>query len=64
MDISVFDGLELQMYQLVGAGRVSMTELKQVIDLDEFLKLYSLWGMEKDIESAQRIEAREEAERR
>ena len=63
-DDTAFDALELQMYQLVGAGRVTMTELKEVITLDEFLKLYALWRMEKDIESARADELREEAGQR
>jgi len=51
------------MYQLVNAGRVSITEIKEVITLDEFLKLYALWRMEKDIEAAKAKELEEEAKR-
>ena len=50
------------MYQLVSAKQVSMTELKEIITLDEFLKLYALYRMGKDIEAAQIEEARQEAE--
>ena len=50
------------MYQLVAAQRVSMTELKEVIDLDEFIKLGSLCRMEKDIAAAAIEKARQEAE--
>lgn len=38
------------MYSLVTAGRASMTELKFVYTLDEALKLYALYQMERDIE--------------
>jgi len=50
------------MYQLAAAGRVTMTELKEVIDLDEFIKLASLCRMEKDIAAAAAEKARQEAE--
>jgi len=50
------------MYQLAAAQRVSMTELKEVIDLDEFLKLAALCRMEKDIAAAVAEKARQEAE--
>lgn len=50
------------MYQLVAAQRVSMTELLEVIDLDQFLKLNAIYRMEKDIEAAEIEKARQEAE--
>lgn len=50
------------MYQLVAAQRVSMTEIREIITLDEFLKLYALYRMEKDIEAAEAEKAKQEAE--
>jgi len=50
------------MYQLVAAQRVTMTELKEVITLDEFIKLGSLCRMEKDVAIAAAEKARQEAE--
>jgi len=50
------------MYQLVSAQRVSMTELKEVITLEEFMKLYAVYRMEKDIEAGMAEKARQEVE--
>ena len=50
------------MYQLAAAGKVSMTELEEVIDLEQFFKLGSLCRMEKDIAVAAADKARQEAE--
>ena len=44
------------MYTLIKAGLASMYELKTVYTLDEALKLYALYAMEKDIESAKMAE--------
>jgi hypothetical protein len=52
------------MFQLVAAGRGTMTELKEVITLDEFLKLHAIWQMEKDIEAARDYELEQEARRK
>ncbi len=38
------------MYILIKAGLASMYELKNVYTLDEALKLYALYEMEKDVE--------------
>ena len=51
------------MYNLIKAGVVSMEELQEVYTLDEALKLYALWQMERDIEAAQIEEANSGANR-
>ena len=52
------------MYLLIKAGLASKTELESVYTLDEALKLYSLYKMEKDIERAQPEEMRRQAQSR
>ena len=46
------------MYTLIEARLASMTELKHVYTLDEALKLYALYQMEKSIEKGQAEEIR------
>ena len=41
------------MYILIKARLATMTELKESYTLDEALKLYALYTMDKDIEKAQ-----------
>lgn len=55
-DYTRFTELEMRMYTLIKAGMASMYELKNVYTLDEALKLYSLYAMERDIESAKMAE--------
>ena len=52
------------MYQLVDAGRTTLTELKEVITLDEFLKLYAIWQMGRDVEAARHHEMEQEMNRK
>ena len=40
------------MYQLIGAKLTSKSELEDSYTLDEALKLYALWRMSQDIETA------------
>ena len=40
------------MYTLIKAGLASKMELEEYYDLDEALKLYALYSMDKDIERA------------
>jgi len=42
----------MKLYTLVGVKLVSMEELKTSCTLDEALKIYALWRMTQDIESA------------
>nr|DAO80798.1 MAG TPA: hypothetical protein [Caudoviricetes sp.] len=46
------------MYVMIKAKIASMYELKGVYTLDEALKLYALYKMEKDIETAKAEELR------
>ena len=55
-DYTKFTELEMRMYTLIKAGMASMYELKNVYTLDEALKLYALYAMERDIESAKMAE--------
>jgi len=48
------------MYLLIGAKVTTKHELDEHYDLDEFLKLYHLWRMTKDIEAIQADELREQ----
>jgi phosphodiesterase/alkaline phosphatase D-like protein len=50
------------MFQLVSAHWVTMTELKEIITLDEFLKLYAMYRMSKDIEAIEADKMKEGAE--
>ena len=52
------------MYILINAGKATMYELKECYTLDEALKLYALYTMNLDIESAVNDELREGASRR
>jgi hypothetical protein len=47
---------------LIKAGLASMFELKTVYTLDEALKLYALYEMDKDIEIQQSEQAKQEME--
>jgi hypothetical protein len=51
--------VELQVYQAIAAGKVSFSECKEVIDLDEFLKLHALVTMENDIQAMMAEDAEE-----
>lgn len=42
--------MELRCYILIKAGIASMQELKEYYTLDETLKLYALYLMERDVE--------------
>ncbi len=42
--------MELRCYILIKAGIASMQELKECYTLDEALKLYALYLMERDVE--------------
>jgi hypothetical protein len=48
------------MYRLCVAKIVSMSELKETMDIEEFFKLNALWRMEQDIESERIKRANEE----
>lgn len=48
------------MYTLIKGRLASMWELKNVYTLDEALKLYALWDMERDIHEQQDYEMAEE----
>ena len=52
------------MYLLIKARLASKTELETVYTLDEALKLYALYQMDKDIERAQAEELREQTQNR
>lgn len=49
-DYGQFSELELRCYILIKAGIASMQELKEYYTLDEALKLYALYLMERDVE--------------
>jgi len=51
--------LELQAYTLIKAGICSKTELEEAYTLDEFLKLYALYSMDRDCERAMAAEIEE-----
>lgn len=59
-DYTQFSELELRCYILIKARLASMYELQNVYTLDQALKLYALYEMEKDIEKGRA----EELERR
>lgn len=42
----------MRMYVMIKDGIVTMSELKEVYTLDEALKLYAIYKMNKDIERA------------
>ena len=50
-DYTRFGELEMRCYNLVNARIVSMWELKEVITLDEMIKLYAIYSMNCDIEA-------------
>lgn len=52
------------MYTLIKARLVSMTELKTSYTLDEALKLYALYSMERDIETGRAKDLEKERARR
>lgn len=62
-DFSQFGGLELRMYTLIKAGIASKSELETVYTLDEALKLYALYSMDRDIERFQAEEMRASMDR-
>lgn len=49
------------MYMLIKSGLASMEELKSVYTLDEALKLFALYQMDKDIEAGQADKMRRES---
>lgn len=51
------------MYTLIKAGLASKMELEEYYTLDEALKLYALYVMDMDIQSAQSEEMKREASR-
>jgi len=51
------------MYTLIKAGIVSKIELEEYYTLDEFLKLYALWQMQKDMEAYKADEAKKKAKK-
>ena len=57
-DFSRFCDLELGMYSLIKAGIASKSELDEAYTLDEALKLYALFSMDRDIERFQIEESR------
>ena len=58
--MSGFCDLEMRMYILIKARLASMHELKTCYTLDEALKLYALYCMDKDIEAGQAKELSKE----
>lgn len=61
LDVSSFTDLELRCYTLIKSGICTKTELSDgTYTLDEFLKLYALYSMDRDIE---RMQAKEMEER-
>lgn len=46
------------MYNLIRAKIASKSELEEAYTLDEALKLYALWSMERDIEIARLEESK------
>ena len=44
--------MELRLWLLIGEGLASKFELEEYYTLDEALKLYALWRMKQDIETA------------
>ena len=56
--------MELKMFVLIKEGICSKYELDNCYTLTDFLKLYSLWKMSKDIEAAKYREMETERERR
>ena len=51
------------MYTLIKSGKATMTELKEVYTLDEALKLYALFKMDRDIEAQRAKKLQDEAKR-
>lgn len=58
-----FSELELRMYILIKAGIASKMELETCYTLDEALKLYALYSMDRDIERMQADELKRQAEK-
>ena len=59
-DTSQFGDLELRCYTLIKSGLCTKTELSDgTYTLDEFLKLYALYAMDRDIERIQADELQE-----
>ncbi len=52
------------MYLLIKARMASMFELQEIYTLDQALKLFALYQMEKDIEQGRADEIAKEAKRR
>ena len=52
--------LELRMYSLIKAGIATKSELDEAYTLDEALKLYALYSMDRDIERFQAEEMQAE----
>lgn len=53
----------MKMYRLVMAGHASRFELEEYYTLDEALKLYALWSMDRDIEHAMLEESKKKNNR-
>ena len=60
LDLSGFTELELRMYSLIKAGIATKSELDEAYTLDEALKLYALYSMDRDIERFQAEEMQAE----
>jgi hypothetical protein len=63
-DLSRFSELEMRMYSLIKAKLASKFELDNCYTLDEALKLYALYSMERDIEAAHADEIKNQRGRR
>lgn len=59
-DFGRFSELELRMYSLIKAGIATKSELDEAYTLDEALKLYALYSMDRDIERFQAEEMQAE----
>lgn len=59
MDASYFSDLELRAYTLIKASVCSKQELEEYYTLDEFLKLYALYSMDRDCERGMAAEMEE-----
>ena len=60
IDFGRFSELELRMYSLIKAGIATKSELDEAYTLDEALKLYALYSMDRDIERFQAEEMQAE----
>lgn len=60
--MTAFSDLEMRMYVLIKARLASKMELETCYTLEEALKLYALYQMEMDIESAKSEEMKREHE--